>query len=210
MLIIGLSGKMGSGKDFIASNYIIPFLKDHLKLMPLKMAFSDQLKVNVMTKHNISFTDVYMQKTDNTRQLLQIEGTENGRERYGKDVWIRHLDAWANVYKTRGIDAIVLSDVRFVNEVQYIKSNGGLVVRVNAPQRNEMRLQNDSGGDNEIYNKIKLHPSECELDAIGDSMYDFIVNNDDQTRTEMDVNKILSFLGLYFKTSGPKNNTFIL
>jgi len=210
MLIIGLSGKMGSGKDFIASNYIIPFLREQLKLFPLKMAFSDQLKVNVMTKYNISFNDVYQHKTDQTRQLLQQEGTENGRNKHGQDVWIKHLDAWTHVYRSRGIDAVILSDVRFRNEVEYIKSKGGLVIRVDAPERNEKRLRDDSGGCIETYNRIKNHSSECDLDTVGDNVYDFIVNNRNEQETKNDVNKILVFLNIYFKTNGSKNNTFNL
>jgi phosphomevalonate kinase len=202
MLIIGLSGKMGSGKDYIASNYIIPFIKNTLKKTPLKMAFSDQLKVNVMTKYNIPYSDVFTKKTDHTRQLLQHEGTENGRDKHGQDIWIKHFDAWCNVFGSRGIDAIILSDVRFLNELQYIKQRGGLVIRIDAPQRNEERLQHDSRGCAVTYNRIKNHPSECNLDNVSDSCFDFVVNNDTNKheQTNKDVDKILTFLNIYFKT----------
>jgi phosphomevalonate kinase len=201
MLIIGLSGKMGSGKDYIASNYIIPFLKNTLNQNPLKMAFSDQLKVNVMTKYNIPYNDVFNKKTDHTRQLLQQEGTENGRCKYGQDIWIKHFDAWSSVFGSRGINAIILSDVRFLNEVQYIKNKGGLVIRIDAPNRNEERLQNDSRGCADTYNRIKNHPSECDLDNVSDTYFDFVVNNECQEQTTKDVNKILVFLNIYFKAN---------
>ena len=200
MLLIGLCGKMGSGKDYIASNYIIPYLKDKLKRTPLKMAFADQIKVNAITRNNISFNDVYVEKTDFTRILLQKEGTENGREKYGQDVWIKYFDAWANVYKTRGIDAIILSDVRFQNEVEYIKSKGGLLIKVHAPIRNEKRLQDDSKGNNEIYKQIKSHPSECDLDNLSDQEFTFVVDNDNNNKTPLDINRVLAFINLYFKS----------
>jgi CO dehydrogenase nickel-insertion accessory protein CooC1 len=79
MVLIGIAGKMGCGKDYICNNIIIPILKHNNETF-LQIAFADQIKINVMTKHNIEFKDVYINKTTETRRLLQLEGTENGRD----------------------------------------------------------------------------------------------------------------------------------
>ena len=47
MKIIALCGKAGSGKDFITTNYISPYLKFRHKNM-LQLAFADQMKINIM------------------------------------------------------------------------------------------------------------------------------------------------------------------
>jgi hypothetical protein len=113
-MFIGITGKMGVGKDYILSNKIKPLL-DKLNVKNLQVSFADQIKVNVMTISNISFEDVYKQKTQKTRKLLQQEGTENGRNLYGKDIWISYFDNWTKVHKSRGIDVILICDVRFKN-----------------------------------------------------------------------------------------------
>lgn len=177
MILIGLSGKMGVGKDYIAQTYIIPFLKAKYNMSCLQMSFADQIKANVITKRNIAFDDVFVKKTQATRMLLQREGTESGRDLYGKDIWIRYFDTWAKVHCSRGIETIVTTDVRFLNEVEYIKSQGGILVKVVAVDRNERRLQQESSGDEAVYNSIKSHASECELDYLENGEYDFIFEN---------------------------------
>jgi hypothetical protein len=178
MLLIGLCGKMGSGKDYIASKYIIPYIENTLQLKTLQMSFADQLKVNIMTKENISYQDVYINKTNETRCLLQREGTEQGRNIYGADIWLRYLENWINVYQQRGIQAVVVPDVRFRNELDYIHKRGGFIIRVDAKTRNDMRLLNESKGDPKIYKRLALHQSECDLDALSNDKFDFILNND--------------------------------
>jgi hypothetical protein len=176
-MLIGICGKMGTGKDFIASNYIVPMLeKWGIKCM--RMSFADQIKVNVMCTKNINFHDVFIEKREDTRRLLQIEGTENGRNVYGKDIWIRYFDAWSQVHHSRGIQSIITCDVRYQNELEYIKSKQGIIIKIEAPIRNENRLRQESKGDNLVYENIKGHSSECDLDGIDNSNFDLVIKND--------------------------------
>lgn len=174
-MIIGISGKMGTGKDYIANKIIIPFLKNHGKQC-LQLAFADQIKVNAMTKYNLDFNNVYVEKTHETRSFLQQEGTENGRNMLGEDIWIKYFDSWRKVLTSRGIDVIIAVDVRFNNEVDYIKNQGGLLIRISAPLRNEKRLQQESGGDFSKYTKLSSHKSECSLDNTNN--FDITIDND--------------------------------
>ena len=178
MTLIGICGKLGSGKDYVASKYIIPYLQSKYGLSCLRLSFADQIKVNVMTMYNATYEDVYIKKTVDSRRLLQREGTELGRNILGKDIWIKYYDAWAKVHLSRGTDVIVASDVRFVNEVTYIKEHGGVLVKVIAPMRNEQRLQQESGGNMERYNAIRNHSSECDLDNLDNNTFDVVLCND--------------------------------
>ena len=65
-MIIGIAGKMGCGKDYICNNIVIPILQKY-NCKFLQMSFADQIKVNVMTKNNIPFNDVYVDKNIETR-----------------------------------------------------------------------------------------------------------------------------------------------
>ena len=191
-IIIGLSGKMGSGKDYIASKYIIPFFTSK-SINCIQWSFADQIKVNVMAKRNIAFNDVYISKTKATRTLLQHEGTENGRDIIGKDIWINYFDAWRQILTARGIKVLITSDVRFSNEAEYIKSQGGLLIKIVAPGRNEQRLQNETGGDVDDYHRIKNHASECDLDFYPE--FDLEINNDfNQTIDEKHLYSVLNKL----------------
>lgn len=178
MTIIALCGKMGSGKDYIAHTYIVPYITARLKQTCLQWSFADQIKVNVMAKHDVSFQDVFLNKTDASRRLLQHEGTENGRDVQGQDVWIRYFDNWTKLLSTRGIQNIVTCDVRFKNEVEYVKSNNGVVIKVVAPARNAERLSNESKGNLSLRKSLQTHSSETDLDDMSEDQLDFVIHND--------------------------------
>lgn len=60
------------------------------------------------------------------RRLLQRFGTEAGRNIHGEDVWV-NLTA-AQVAAVPG--PVVITDVRFPNEVDYVRRNGGKTARI--------------------------------------------------------------------------------
>lgn len=196
MIIIGVAGKMGSGKDFICNNVIIPILKKYNETF-LQLAFADQIKVNVMTKNNVKYNDIYVNKTTETRRLLQIEGTEQGRNLINEDIWINYFNNWITIFKNRGIDNFICTDVRFKNEVEYIRKNGGILIYINAPNRNLSRLTKESNGNLELLEKIKCHKSECDLDDLDSTNFDLIINNDPNNNT--DIQTIKNKLDVLYK-----------
>jgi phosphomevalonate kinase len=174
--IIGISGKLGCGKDYISTNVVVPILeKHHQRYLGLNLA--DQIKINVMTKNHIEYKDVYEKKTESSRQLLQTEGTEIGRA-FDKNIWINYLDNWMKVFSARGISTFIVTDVRFQNEVEYVKNAGGILVRIIAPKRNHQRLMQEADGNESAYTKISTHRSECDLDLLPNDMFDLIIYND--------------------------------
>lgn len=58
------------------------------------------------------------------RYLLQRFGTEVGRNFFGQDFWIEQakIDPTANT---------VITDVRFANEIQWVRDHGGVLWRIN-------------------------------------------------------------------------------
>lgn len=176
-LIIGLCGKMGSGKNYISENYVMKILEQRGYNF-LEISLADQIKVNVMTKENIKYDELYVNKSMETRTLLQYEGTENGRKKWGEDIWIRYLDNWISIFGKRNITAFIIPDIRFKNEMDWIKNKNGILIKVLAPKRNEIRLQRESNGDPVVYKRIKLHQSEVEMDSVDNSLFDLIVQND--------------------------------
>lgn len=190
-MLIGITGKMGTGKDYILSNYILPYLKSK-NLRSLQLSFADQIKVNAMVNNNISFEDVYINKTQESRRMLQLQGTEQGRNILGENIWIKYLDAWIKVHKNRGVQVFLNADTRFQNELYYIKENNGFLIKIIAPKRNEKRLQLESKGNDSIRN----HTSECDLDYISNSMYNLVIYNDPENNLDSSV--FIKELDLYF------------
>jgi hypothetical protein len=66
------------------------------------------------------------------RELLQELGTAWGRDRVHRDLWILVLDRRLRMYQALGMDLsrVVITDVRFANEAQYIRARGGYIWQV--------------------------------------------------------------------------------
>lgn len=120
-MIIGISGKKKCGKDTIAEiiqelypNFIITHFADALKL---EVAQATGFSVDYINTHK-----------DNFRLILQGWGTDFRRKIYSDDYWLKKTDEFispVNIHKD-----FIISDVRFQNEVDYVKSHNGILIRV--------------------------------------------------------------------------------
>jgi dephospho-CoA kinase len=175
MIIIGLSGKMGSGKNYIAEQIIYPSFKDDYNI--LIIGFGDLMKNELYARDtSLTYDELYDHKTFETRNKLQQYGTENGRDKYHQDIWIRGLDIQIETFKRRSGDTclIIVCDVRFQNEANYIIKKGGFLIRVIAEDRTNERYLREANGDNNKFKQINEHRSETELDLY---KFNFIINN---------------------------------
>uniref|UniRef100_A0A6C0LYL1 Uncharacterized protein n=1 Tax=viral metagenome TaxID=1070528 RepID=A0A6C0LYL1_9ZZZZ len=173
-LLIGLSGKMGSGKNYIAEK-ILPIILNKMitNIQYYYIAFGDQMKVEVGCRNkDLSYDSLFNEKTKEVRQMLQEYGTKNGRDKYGEDIWIRSLSLWMEIYKNRTPNKnniFIVTDVRFRNEAQWIKQHNGILLRVNAPNRTASRVKQEGSED------IQNHLSETDLDNYP---FEYVINND--------------------------------
>jgi len=188
-LIIAVSGKLGTGKDYIIKNYILPTINGKV----CKMAFADHIKVNVASQDpTVSLLECLEGFKDTIlRKKLQTAGTEQGRAIYGPDIWVRTLENWIKLRQIRGdnIDVVLVTDCRFPNEAEWIKSNGGLLIRVRAPSRNRQALVFESDDDTEKMLSIMNHPSETSLD---DFPFDYYIENEPSMRVTPQLQSIIT------------------
>lgn len=133
-MIIGLCGYTGVGKDEVAKILVS-------ELGFVRIAFADAMR-NDLYKLNpyvgvihrlqdiVDFMgwDEAKRKYPEIRRLLMVYGTEIGRDGFGKDVWISR--ALRNV---SGVSSLVLTDVRFDNEVRTIQAYYGRLIHVTRP-----------------------------------------------------------------------------
>jgi hypothetical protein len=178
-MIIGISGKLGSGKDTVA-NYI---KKKYPQFQNKSFAYKLKQIVSILTSCSMETTmtqegkNIYVPEFDMTiGQMQQQIGTNVLRQHFNENVWINAL--MIELKKLEG--DYIITDCRFKNEAQAVKDAGGIMIRVNRPYN---PIAENS-------NRDLTHPSETDLDDYTD--FDFIVSND--TDLQGLENKIVSIL----------------
>lgn len=189
MKIIGISGKMGSGKNFFSEKVLYPYFKSSFNI--LIIGFGDLMKNELYARDKtLIYDDLYDHKTFETRQKLQQYGTENGRDKYHEDIWVRGLDIQIETFSRRsGPNAlIIICDIRFPNEFEYVKSRGGKNIRIISPNRTNDRYFKEAIGDENKLEIIKNHRSEISLDNYS---FDFIIKNDYDDIIDFDCDSLI-------------------
>ena len=136
MSIIGLVGFIGSGKGtvgdileqkgFIKDSFAKP-LKDACAVMfgwSRELLEGDTEMSRKWREEPDSYWSEKFGREFTPREALQKMGTEAGRDVFHKDIWVISL-----LNRAKGKD-VVVTDVRFQNEIEYIQDNGGIVIRV--------------------------------------------------------------------------------
>lgn len=172
--IYAMSGKLGSGKDYIAKEFLLANLPDKPTMF---VSFADHFKIDAISKYGMDADVVFgfKPRTAEVRKYLQVAGTEEGRMKFGEDIWIRTLEAWIYLHSKRGIERFIITDCRFENEKRAIEQWDGKVIRVLAPSRSEARLKQEADSNNVPVEFISNHPSETSLD---NENFDYIIYNE--------------------------------
>lgn len=193
-IVLGVSGKKGVGKNYVSEKYLIPFIIEKCStLFPNKMvvpyffSFGSCIKAELYCRNTNLTIDELMsdKKTISIRKLLQDYGTKQGREGYGKDIWIRQITFWMETQLSaiqrspisdKIIPLFVCADIRFSNELDYVSSlPNSLIVRIVSKERHirKCQFENEKNNDN--------HISETELDH---HLFKFYIFNDSKHNAE--------------------------
>lgn len=116
-MILGISGKMRTGKNVIADYLVSQY---HFT----QTAFADKLKEISMDLFGLTREECFDKKTPRSRDVLQRVGV--AMRDVQENIWCEYV--LKNI--SEGQD-VVISDVRFPNEVEMIKEYGGKIIRVN-------------------------------------------------------------------------------
>jgi dephospho-CoA kinase len=156
-MIIGVSGKIGSGKDVIGLcvkndyDYTVIKFADKIKQIACLMT-NTPMDLQTSQRGKASMLDDWGMTV---REFQQKLGTDAVRDGLHKDSWVL---ATLSHYKPNY--NWVVTDTRFINEAQRIQKLGGINIRVERP--------------NNPFPESS-HPSEKELDNY---IFDYTVIND--------------------------------
>jgi hypothetical protein len=112
-LVVGIGHKCRNGKDSFAK-----FLHACDPINSTIYSFADALKAYCRVQG-------WMKEKDGA--LLQQVGTELFRERINKNTWVNCL-RWQIIEENPKI--AIIPDMRFLNEVEYVKEGGGITVNI--------------------------------------------------------------------------------
>lgn len=160
-MLIGLHGKPRVGKDTLAAHLIKKFSL---------LRYGPSVRVKMTTAAMFDFPVEYLDD-DNMkdqmdpfwgmtyRQMAQKVGKESSRDVFGDDIWMRHVEKKLKelgtvidgipvgqmMYHAKGL---ILADVRYESEINWIKNYGGdviFIIRNNAPKSSDTGHIVDAG-----------------------------------------------------------------
>jgi hypothetical protein len=193
-MIVGITGLIGSGKDTIAEYLITQHGFKKLSFAAsLKDAVAavfgwDRSLLEGTTKESREWreeVDQWWAKKLNMphltpRWVLQYWGTEVCRQGFHNDIWVASLENRLLQAK----DNVVITDCRFINELDAIKNAGGITIRVSRgpdPEWYSDAIAYNSGLHNmgwalsrDRLQKSGIHASEYSSVGLD---YDYVVDN---------------------------------
>lgn len=174
--IIGLTGRKRAGKDSAAQiiNQITNYESFNLSFAgPLKKAVSEVFGIQI-TDQNKEIALPLWNATP--RQLLQNVGDQ--LKTLYQDIFIRSMESRIhniNQFPSPKDNLIIITDVRFNNEAEYVLSKGGVIIEINADQR--LGKRNDN---------------HCSEDGIDQKYVDYVIyNNDDTKEFKQEIERLL-------------------
>ena len=193
-MIIGFVGFIGSGKD-TAADYLVNFhgFRRDSFASTLKDAVScvfgwDRTLLEGRTKESREWREqedawwtARLGISITPRYILQYWGTEVCRNGFHNDIWIASLEN--KIRKTN--DNVVITDVRFPNEIKAIKKAGGKVFRICRgpdPEWYDNAIAHNQGPTNMRWALSKMHLERAHVHAseyswVGNSHIDAEIDN---------------------------------
>ena len=199
-MIIGLHGKMGSGKSTVA-NQFVEVLKDHniqaeiksfaLPIYQLTSFIFQESVEEIKNKKNDLVRPRSFSGLRSYRELLQNIGMEL-RDLVDIDIWVDALFGKGNdkILKdwTGRMKWWIIDDLRFINEFNRIKQMNGQVVKISRDIDIHQALPQD----------IYENQSELDLDDIPNDDWNLIIDNNSSINSLTDI--INRFIETVLKT----------
>ena len=185
MRLLGITGRAKSGKDTVgeylqkAHQY-----KQYAFADPIKKAAHEMFGIPLEAFYDQSLKEIIIPEWGFTpRKILQLLGTEAGREIFDNDMWVKRGEIewnnlkkeYSNIITTQEItlhtkmafeapiripSGLVITDIRFENEAAMIRRRGGKVLHMYRDDLEEIETHVSEAG-------IKMHDDDYIIDNNG-------------------------------------------
>lgn len=193
MHIIGIAGQAGAGKDTVCE------LLQERRAFVTRAAFADALKAEVCAAFGVDaalLTDRHRKEIPTAalgpdrcidprfvqhlgtlaafiehrpRTIMQCWG--DYRRRADPAYWLRCIEPTIAAARTVGAQAVVVTDVRYPNEVEWLRSFGGVLWRVRRPNLAPVAAHSSEWAIQAERADLTIH-NDCSLDALGGRITD--------------------------------------
>lgn len=124
-MLIGITGKKGSGKDTFAS-----FFPSNFK----RLAFADAIKIHIETEYGIAEPLDKESVIESKDGFLEVPYPGITYRKLCQDIgrYFRGIDPdhWVNILKYKVHGNVIITDVRFDNEAHFIKRMHGNIIHI--------------------------------------------------------------------------------
>lgn len=137
--------------------------------------FNDKFKIPKDTYFKLKLegvNEVQMTRVDITpRQILQIVGTDMGRNMIHPDIWVDYL---FSTYE-RHLNHLIISDVRFENEASRIIKEKGIIIEVINPDQLDLDKHESENQDLSKYVKYTIiNDKDKGIDNLVDEVFNIL------------------------------------
>lgn len=155
--VIGIAGKARSGKDTVAE-FIIAQIGGY------RYSFVDPIRAMLRAGFNIDLNEKYWQDRKeeeipilgkSPRQLMQTLGTEWGRQLVNPNLWL----ILANQHLLRRGPGMVIPDIRFDNEAEWVRAVGGRVIHLHRPGAQQVNAHVSEAGVTPLAEELVIENS---------------------------------------------------
>jgi hypothetical protein len=148
MMLVGVTGPAASGKDTVADYLHDQYGFERVSFAaPIYRALSAMLRVP-----EADLRDRAKKERDldiigrSPRELLQTLGTEWGRDTVRNDFWLLLALREIERHRRAGAPGVVITDVRFGNEANFVRGQGGQVWHIQRPGTPAVRAHSSEIG----------------------------------------------------------------
>lgn len=182
--IIAFTGPKTSGKDTMASilfrqnwnhaRKYVPIFKRTPFASGVKSICSSTFGWSMAEQDDPVFKETVLESWPNIMPRWALMDIANFmRDKYGPDVWVhalnRHIES---LEKNDPHGAYVITDLRFPNEIAWLKNMGALIIYVHRTEAEEALAEAQERGD-----EAALNPSEMHYPLMRESA-DLVLSND--------------------------------
>lgn len=165
MKLIGLAGPARSGKDtvgqllFVHNFRTLAFADPIRKMLGAGFGFTDEHFHGALKEVTIDWIG------KSYRQMAQTLGTEWGRNQVNPDLWVLAAYERVKYFHSHGYHAVI-TDVRFENEAEFVRSKGGVIWHIHRDGIAKVNAHaSEAGvsfkeGDQQIINNGTIHALE--------------------------------------------------